>query len=123
MTFLFTTKQVVLTRDELSPPTPCVFVKTAAEAFSPQLFELCLQRPIVVIRNLAPVCGIDMSLYGTKTLVESHPNHPIEIRSQVSPLAKPCSVKTFLRNLYCLKLSGFTTVTYKTPSGYPVFFS
>ena len=84
--FLSVIKQVVLTRDELSPPTPCVFVKTAAEAFSPQLFELCLQRPIVVIRNLAPVCGIDMSLYGTKTLVESHPNHPIEIRSQVSPL-------------------------------------
>ena len=78
---------MALTRSELSPATPCLFVKTKAEAFSPQLFELCLQRPIVVIRNLAPVCGIDMSLYGTKTLVESHPNHPIEIRSQVEQSA------------------------------------
>jgi len=103
--------QVVLTRDELSPPTPCVFVKTAAEAFSPQLFELCLQRPIVVIRNLAPVCGIDMSLYGTKTLVESHPNHPIEIRSQVEQSADENWDPSFDKQVwYCTSSRTHTTI-------------
>ena len=42
-----------------------------------------LQRPITMVRGLAKVCGIDLGLYTTKTLVEMHPNHPVEIRSQL----------------------------------------
>lgn len=72
-----------LSESQLLPPTPCVQVKTKQEAFSPQLLEWCLQRPITVIRGLAQVCEMDLSLYTTKTLVESHPNHPVEIRTQL----------------------------------------
>jgi len=104
--------QVVLTKEELSPPTPCVFVKTKAEAFSPQLFELCLQRPIVVVRNLAPVCGIDMSLYGTKTLVETHPNHPVEIRSQMEQCADENWDANFEKKVwYCTSSRSHTTIS------------
>ena len=104
--------QVVLTKEELSPPTPCVFVKTKAEAFSPQLFELCLQRPIVLIRNLAPVCNIDMSLYGTKTLVERHPNHPVEIRSQVEQSADENWDANFEKRVwYCTSSRSHTTIS------------
>ena len=72
-----------LTPDQLLPPTPCVHVKTKQDAFSPQLLDWCLQRPITVIRGLAQACEIDLGLYTTKTLVESHPNHPVEIRTQL----------------------------------------
>eukprot|EP00092_Neocalanus_flemingeri_P048566 GFUD01055458.1.p1 GENE.GFUD01055458.1~~GFUD01055458.1.p1 ORF type:complete len:150 (+),score=18.62 GFUD01055458.1:1-450(+) len=72
-----------LSPDQLLPPTPCVHVKTKQDAFSPQLLDWCLQRPITVIRGLAQACDMDLSLYTTKTLVETHPNHPVEIRSQL----------------------------------------
>lgn len=65
---------------ELFPPTPSVTVFSKEEAFSPQLYEFCLQKPIVLIRNLAHVCDIDLSLYTTKSLVQAHPSHPVEIR-------------------------------------------
>jgi hypothetical protein len=35
------------------------------------------------VRNLAPACNIDLGLYTTKTLAETHPNHPVEIRNQI----------------------------------------
>ena len=72
-----------LSPSQLLPSTPCVQVKNKQEAFSPQLLEWCLQRPITVIRGLAQVCEMDLSLYTTKSLVESHPNHPVEIRTQL----------------------------------------
>jgi hypothetical protein len=53
------------------------------EAFSPQLHNFCLQHPIVLVGNLAPACNIDLSLYSTKTLAETLPNHPAEIRNQI----------------------------------------
>ena len=54
---------VALTDEELLPPTPCVYVNDASEAFSPQLLDVCLRRPIVVVRNIASACGMDLSLY------------------------------------------------------------
>ena len=72
-----------LSPDQLLPHTPCVHVKTKQDAFSPQLLDWCLQRPITVIRGLAQACEMDLSLYTTKTLVETHPNHPVEIRTQL----------------------------------------
>ena len=72
-----------LTPSQLLPPTPCVHVKNKQEAFSPQLLEWCLQRPITVIRGLAQACDLDLSLYTVKSLTETHPNHPVEIRTQL----------------------------------------
>ena len=72
-----------LSSEQLLPNTPCVHVKNKQEAFSPQLLEWCLQRPITVIRGLPQACDMDLSLYTTKSLVECHPNHPVEIRTQM----------------------------------------
>ena len=72
-----------LTKDQLLPPTPSVHVRSKQEAFSPQLLEWCLQRPITVIRGLAQACDIDLSLYTTKTLAATNPNHPVEVRTQL----------------------------------------
>ena len=72
-----------LTKEQLLPPTPSVHVRSKQEAFSPQLLEWCLQRPITVIRGLAQACDIDLSLYTTKTLAATNPNHPVEIRTQL----------------------------------------
>ena len=74
---------VALGSEEMNPPTPCYYVNSKEEAFSPQLLDLCLKRPIVLVRNLAPACDLDLSLYTTKTLVDSNPDHPVEIRTQM----------------------------------------
>lgn len=42
-----------LTRDQLQPPTPSVFLENKKHAFSPQLQEFCLKHPIAVVRQLA----------------------------------------------------------------------
>ena len=60
-----------------------VHVKSKQEAFSPQLLEWCLQRPITVIRGIAQACDIDLGLYTTKTLAQTNPNHPVEVRTQL----------------------------------------
>ena len=87
-----------LTKEELSPPTPCVYVRSKEEAFSPQLFDLCLKRPIVLVRNLCrkDICNIDLGLFSTKKLVDMYPNHPVEIRSQVEQVS---FINEFLRPL------------------------
>lgn len=42
-----------LTREQLQPPTPSVFLENKKHAFSPQLQEFCLKHPIAVVRQLA----------------------------------------------------------------------
>lgn len=42
-----------LTREQLQPPTPSVFLENKKHAFSPQLQEFCLKHPIAVIRQMA----------------------------------------------------------------------
>ena len=68
-----------LTKEELVPPTPTVYIRTSEEAFSPHLLDFCLKHPIVLVRNLAPACNLDLQLYTTKTLVEMQPNHPVSV--------------------------------------------
>ncbi len=79
--------QTVLAPSELLPPTPSIYVSSKDEAFSPQLLEFCLQKPIVLIRNLSNVCGLDMSIYSTRSLAQTHPSHPVEIRTQMEQTA------------------------------------
>lgn len=45
--------QVQLTREQLLPPTPSVYLENKKDAFSPQLQEFCLKHPIAVVRGLA----------------------------------------------------------------------
>lgn len=44
---------VRLTKEQLLPPTPSVFLENKKDAFSPQLQEFCLKHPIAVVRGLA----------------------------------------------------------------------
>ncbi len=60
-----------LTKEQLNPPTPSVYLESKKDAFSPQLQDFCLRNPIAVIRGLAAalklgkcftlVCDIDIS--------------------------------------------------------------
>jgi histone demethylase len=42
-----------LTREQLLPPTPSVYVDNKKDAFSIQLQEFCLLHPIAVVRGIA----------------------------------------------------------------------
>ncbi|XP_067216646.1 lysine-specific demethylase 6A isoform X3 [Linepithema humile] len=72
-----------LTKEQLLPPTPSVYLENKKDAFSPQLQEFCLKHPIAVIRGLAAALKLDLGLFSTKTLVEANPDHGIEVRTQV----------------------------------------
>lgn len=72
-----------LTREQLLPPTPSVFLENKKEAFSPQLQEFCLKHPIAALRGLAAALKLDLGLFSTKTLVEANPDHGIEVRTQL----------------------------------------
>ena len=72
-----------LTREQLNPPTPSVYLDSKKEAFSPQLQDFCLRNPIAVIRGLAAALKLDLGLFSTKTLVEANPDHGIEVRTQM----------------------------------------
>ncbi|CAF0722384.1 unnamed protein product [Adineta ricciae] len=67
---------------DLNPPTPTVILETASEALSAQLQQYCLSQPISVVRGIANVLQIDLGLFSTKTLVETQPDHQIEVRTQ-----------------------------------------
>lgn len=72
-----------LGRNELSPPTPSIFVQNETEVFSPQLQEFCLANPIAVIRNISRVLKLNLGLFSTKTLVDLDAGHLIEVRTQL----------------------------------------
>ncbi|XP_011634228.1 histone demethylase UTY isoform X2 [Pogonomyrmex barbatus] len=72
-----------LTKEQLLPPTPSVYLENKKDAFSPHLQEFCLKHPIAVIRGLAAALKLDLGLFSTKTLVEANPDHGIEVRTQM----------------------------------------
>jgi hypothetical protein len=67
---------------DLNPATPSVILETRREATSAQLQQYCLSQPICIVRGLANVLKLDLGLFSTKTLVESQPDHQIEVRTQ-----------------------------------------
>ena len=72
----------LLSKEELLPPTASVYIHKKEELFSPHLLDFCFKHPIVLVRNLAPACDLDLQLFTTKTLVEQHPNHPVRLYSE-----------------------------------------
>ncbi|XP_020287358.1 histone demethylase UTY-like [Pseudomyrmex gracilis] len=72
-----------LTKEQLSPPAPSIFLENKKDAFNPHLQEFCLKHPIAVIRGLAAALKLDLGLFSTKTLVEANPDHGIEVRTQM----------------------------------------
>ncbi|CAF0838574.1 unnamed protein product [Rotaria sp. Silwood1] len=67
---------------DLNPATPSVILETRREATSTQLQQYCFSQPICIVRGLANVLKLDLGLFSTKTLVESQPDHQIEVRTQ-----------------------------------------
>ena len=72
-----------LTKEQLLPPTPSVYLENKKDACSPQLQEFCLQHPITVVRGIAAALKLDLGLFSTKQLVEVHPEHPVHVRTQI----------------------------------------
>lgn len=75
------------TRDKLLPATPCVHLSNRKDAYSPELMRYCLSQPVVVIRELAGTLRMDLSLFSTKTLHESNPEHRLEVSSIVGVIS------------------------------------
>lgn len=61
---------------------PCFYITRKNEAFDPSMRELCLNHPIVMIRGLVTTLKLNLSLFSTKTLVETNPKDSIEVRIQ-----------------------------------------
>ena len=73
---------VNLSKEQLLPPTPSVYLDNKKDAFSPQLQEFCLQHPITVVRGIAAALKLDLGLFSTKQLVEAQPDHPVQLKIQ-----------------------------------------
>lgn len=71
-----------LPKTALDPKTPCIFVDNKKEAMSLDLENSLLRQPCMIVKNLSNVLKLDLSLFSTKTLVETAPDHMIEIRTQ-----------------------------------------
>lgn len=75
-----------LSKEQLLPPTPSVYLENKKDAFSPQLQEFCVQQPITVVRGIAGALKLDLGLFSTKILQESHKNAKIEVLTHAKQL-------------------------------------
>lgn len=100
-----------LTREQLLPPTPSVYLENKKDAFSPQLQEFCLKHPIAVIRGLAAALKLDLGLFSTKTLVEANPDHGIEVRTQMQQTSDENWDPVMSRKVWgCISHRSHTTI-------------
>uniref|UniRef100_F6TF50 [histone H3]-trimethyl-L-lysine(27) demethylase n=1 Tax=Ciona intestinalis TaxID=7719 RepID=F6TF50_CIOIN len=74
----------VISKEDLSPPAPTIYLESKKEAMSRALADFCTnpQNPVTVIRGLAAALKLDLGLFSTKTLVESNPQCTVEVRTQ-----------------------------------------
>jgi len=70
-------------KELLLPPTPSVHLENKKDAFSPQLQHFCLEHPIAVIRGIAAALKLDLGLFSTKSVSETHPKQPLQIAIQI----------------------------------------
>ena len=63
----------------------CVQVKDQKDAFSMALHAFCSDpnRPICMIRGLCSLLSVDLDLFSSESLVQTCPDHEIEVRDQV----------------------------------------
>ncbi|XP_011672931.2 lysine-specific demethylase 6A isoform X3 [Strongylocentrotus purpuratus] len=103
-----------LPKDQLNPPTPSVYVQNKTEAYSQALADYCMSadQPITVIRGLAAALKLDLGLFSTKTLVETHGDHPVEVRSQrQQPPDENWDALGLKRVWRCESSRSFTTIS------------
>jgi len=70
-------------KDQLLPPTPSVHLENKKDAFSPQLQHFCLEHPIAVIRGIAAALKLDLGLFSTKSVSETHPGQAMHVATQI----------------------------------------
>ncbi|KAL0267841.1 UNVERIFIED_CONTAM: hypothetical protein PYX00_009996 [Menopon gallinae] len=99
-----------LTREQLLPPTPSVYLDNKKDAFSPQLQEFCLKHPIAVIRGMAAALKLDLGLFSTKTLVEANPEHSVEVRTQMQQTSEENTDPQGRRTWACISHRSHTTI-------------
>ena len=100
---------------DLSPATPTVVVETSDEAMSPQLQQYCLSKSICIIRGLPSVLKLNLGLFSTKTLIETQPDHQIEVRTQRQQASDEnfdfSSITTPLKNVWkCESSRSYSTI-------------
>lgn len=66
----------------LDPKVTSVELKTKEDAEANKLLQTCLSTPITLVRGLAHMFELDMSLFSTKTLAATDPKHAVEVRIQ-----------------------------------------
>ena len=96
-----------LSKEQLLPPTPSVYLDNKKDAFSPQLQEFCLQHPITVVRGIAAALKMDCGLFSTKALLETNPGQSIELKNQLRPDSVGLDGKTSWK---CPTTSAYTTL-------------
>jgi histone demethylase len=91
-------------------PTPLVIIDVRKDATAPELQQFCYNSPIALIRGLTSTLKMDLSLFSTKSLMETAPDHEVEVRTQykmppdanVDQLGEP--------TWHCESTRSFTTV-------------
>ncbi|XP_018370205.1 PREDICTED: histone demethylase UTY isoform X1 [Trachymyrmex cornetzi] len=104
-------QRIHLTKEQLSPPAPSVFLENKKDVFGPQLQEFCLKHPIAVVRGLAAALKLDLGLFSTKTLVEANPDHGIEVRTQMQQTSEENWDPTLNKKVWnCISHRSHTTI-------------
>eukprot|EP00095_Tigriopus_kingsejongensis_P008079 maker-scaffold1604_size34042-snap-gene-0.11 protein:Tk08079 transcript:maker-scaffold1604_size34042-snap-gene-0.11-mRNA-1 annotation:"lysine-specific demethylase 6a isoform x1" len=72
-----------LSKENLLPPTPSVYLENRKDASSAQLQEFCIKHPITVVRGIANALKLDLGLFSTKQLAETHANQRVDVVTQL----------------------------------------
>jgi histone demethylase len=74
--------------------------------FSPFIYS-----SVQVVRNLCATLKMDLGLFSTRTLVEAHPDHTIEVRTQMYQTSdENFDVQSGKRSWRCSSPRGHTTI-------------
>ncbi|XP_067948145.1 histone demethylase UTY-like [Watersipora subatra] len=68
--------------EHLTPATPTITIECKKDAMSSDLKRVAMAQPIVLVKSLTNVLRLNLGLFSTKTLVETAPDHPCEVRTQ-----------------------------------------
>lgn len=72
-----------LSQDKLFPSPPSIFLETKKDLTTKRIQDCCQSNPISIVRNIASVLKLDLGLFSTKTLVETNPDHAVDILSHL----------------------------------------
>lgn len=101
--------------DQLFPSPPCVFLETKKDSLSKKLQDCCIANPISIIRNISSVLKLDLGLFSTKTLVESNPDHQVDIVSHKFQPNNGVNLemdgKSSQNSWYCERTKSITTIS------------